>query len=59
MYDTVHLMLECPWFSALHDTKRLRPVRLIRYAGLDPWRYVRRIRQILSLVRNTLQVGKS
>jgi hypothetical protein len=59
MCATVRSMLKRPWFVPLQDTKRLRPVRRVRYAEGDPWRCVRRIRQILSLVRNTLQVGKS
>jgi hypothetical protein len=59
MCDTVRSVHKRLWFVALHNTKRLRPVRRVRYAGVDPWRCVRRIRQILSLVRNTLQVVKS
>jgi hypothetical protein len=59
MCATVRSMLKRLWFIPLQDTKRLRPVRRVRYAEVDPWRCARRIRQILSLVRNTLQVVKS
>jgi hypothetical protein len=46
------------FFTMIYNTKRLRPIQRVRYADYDSWRCMQRILQILSLVRDTLQVYK-